>query len=143
MSGNPQFNSDLAVPFIVPRHLSDNELREWLKDKMALIDATKRHIRDQLSRYSHETEKKTQEDFRWIRRAKAKQSHLTEERERLRKILGETNVRMKTDRALKNKMGKRSLKYKLSDCFMVAAEDLLDPDLFQEIEQRAMSLLKV
>lgn len=139
---NPQFKNGLSTPFIVPQNLSDNDLREWLIARMNELDVAKRHITEQLSRYHEDTwipRERGRDFYAWVRRAKAKQSHLKEERERLRGKLGEVNARIKEDRRKKN--GKVP-KINLAQCFMVAAEDLLDPETYREIENKALTILE-
>ena len=138
---NPQSQTvdDWIVPIPVPRHLSDSELREWLLDKMNEIDSIKRQIRDQLSRFSHETRNKTQHDFIWVRKAKGKIGILTEERERLRKLLGDVNHRIKQYRITKNTRQRPSPE--LAQCFMMLAEELLDQDTYLTIENKALNMV--
>lgn len=139
---NPQFKNSLSVPFIIPRNISDNELREWLIDKMAEIDAVKRSVTEQMSRHHTKVKPKDREGnfYTWIKRVKSFKSHLTEERERLRSILGEVNAKIKENRILKNK---RLAQPNFAQFFMIAAEDLLDDEMYRQIEFKTHEIFDI
>ena len=139
---NPQFKHDISVPFIVPYNISDNALREWLKEKINLIDSKKRYVTEQMSRFHEEKTPKNRDRnfYVWIKKAKSFQSHLTEERDRLTILLGKTNKRLRENRKIKNSKSKPKLQ--LAQCFMMAAEEILDPDVFYKIEQKAIEIIE-
>jgi hypothetical protein len=138
---NPQFKNDVSVPFIIPRELSGEELKRYLLDKVSLIDATKRKVTEQMSRYHDEVlaRDRTRDFYSWVKRAKSYKSHLTEERDRLIMMIGEINKKMKANRILKSQK-KPSLD--LSQSFMMVAERLLDEETFSKIESEAIELLE-
>jgi predicted metal-dependent hydrolase len=139
---NPQFKNELSVPFQVPTNLSDKDLREWLIEKVNLIDATKRNVTEQMSRYHDETlpRKRGREYFTWIKSTKSFKSHLTEERTRLSRLIHACNERLKADRQIKSNCKKPTLQ--LSQCFMMVAEDMLDADTYRQLENRALLALE-
>ena len=139
---NPQYKNELSVPLSVPSNLSDQHLREWLIEKINLIDATKRSVTEQMSRFHDDTIPKDRDRnyYAWIKRAKSYKSHLTEERSRLTLILGGTNKRLKEMRRMKSSKAKPSIQ--LAQCFMMIAEDVLDPDVFRQIEQKSLDALE-
>lgn len=139
---NPQYKNSVSVPFQVPRNLSDSELRQWLIEKIELIDATKRSVTEQLSRYHDATmpRERDRNFYVWIKRAKSYKSHLTEERARLMRIKAEVNQRLKQNHQILNNKPKPDLQF--SRLFMMAAEEVLEPELFQQIEARAMAMLE-
>ena len=133
---NPQYKSDLSVPLQVPTNLSDNELRGWLIEHKNRIESKKRQLTEQMSRYHDETMPRDRDRnyYAWIKRVKSYKSLLTEEQLRLTQILGRLNKQIRANRRIKNSGQKPNIQ--LSQCFMMAAEDLLEPDAFREIEAR-------
>lgn len=138
---NPQYKNDVSVPFQVPANIADEDLRTWLIEKINLIDATKRSVTEQMSRFHDETipKDRNRNFYAWIKRAKSYRSHLTEERARLVKLLGGTNTRLKENRRLKNKT-KPNLQ--LAQTFMMVAEEVLDLETYKTIENKALNVLE-
>ena len=138
---NETLRVDNGIDTAPPPGLSHQEEREWYLARIEEIDSAKRHIRDQLSRFSHESEgQKTREDFIWIRRAKAAASHYTSERERLRKKVVDLNAIIRERRRIENS-GKRP-PLNLAQCFMMLTEDMLPNEDYVRIEIRAVELLR-
>lgn len=128
------------MSLIIPEGLRDSELREWLKQKILELDETKRSIRDQIRQFSNEhLAPKTRSDFVWLRKAKAKISFLVEEREELKRVLGDVNQRLKSARELLHSHKRPNVR--LAQIFMMLAEDKLNAELFRTLETEALSLL--
>lgn len=123
-----------------------NKLEEAGNDKATLIrlmselDEEKRRLRDALRKYSNETQGQGglagRERFAKLRRMKARLGFLIEEREAIRRKLGQ----LKGDQKSLNRiMNERTPEFK--DAFMAAAERMLSEEQFTEIELKAMELL--
>lgn len=106
---------------------------------MGELDQTKRSIKDRLTRLSSEPDGKFgrgRERQEQIRKIKAKQGFINDEREMVRAKLG----RLKTDKKALNKVvNSRSVGF--SQAFMAAAERMLTEEQFLEIEIRAHQIL--
>ena len=106
---------------------------------MADIDAEKRSVRSSLAQLSSEPDSqfaKGKERQALIRRMRDKISYLTEEREEVRRRLGQ----IKVDKKVLNKVSNR-ISPDFSQAFMAAAERILSEDQFNEIELRASEML--
>lgn len=126
--------------YAIPEHLHDFELREWLKNKISELDETKRTIRDQIRQFSNErASRKTREDFAWLRKAKAKISFLIAQREELRGVLGDVNVRLKEAKRKLNSNKRPNIK--LAQAFMMVAQEKLNEDLYSSLESEALLLI--
>lgn len=105
------------------------------------LDEEKRRLRDALRKYSNEaygqSGLKGRERFGKIRRMKAKLGYLVEEREALRKRLGQINGDQK---ALNRAMNIKSPQFK--DAFLAAAERMLSEEQFLALELKAMEILE-
>ena len=115
--------------------------REKLVELMNTLDEEKRSIKDFMRKYSNSP--KTEgggagaERFKKLRRIKARQSFLIEEREYVRQMLGEMKGNQK---ALNRVANSRSVEFQTA--FMAAAERLLDEETFVNIEIKATEILK-
>jgi hypothetical protein len=122
------------------------KLEEFGNDKTALmalmseLDEEKRRLRDALRKYSNEAYGQSglagRERFGKIRRMKAKLGFLVEEREALRKKLGQLNGDQK---ALKRAMNTKSPQFK--DAFLAAAERMLSDEQLLALELKAVEIL--
>ncbi len=114
--------------------------REKLLALMNELDANKRSIKSRLRRMSSEPDGKFgrgRERQVQIRKMRDKLGFLTVEREYVRRILGQ----LKGDKkALNRVVNGRKLEF--CHAFMAAAERMLEPELFHEIEIRAGSMLE-
>lgn len=107
---------------------------------MAEIDAEKRSVKSRLSQLSSEPDSqfaKGKERQVLIRRMRDKISFLTEERELVRKKLGQ----IKMDKKALNRVS-NSVTSDFSHAFMAAAERMLDEEIFSQIEVRASEILE-
>lgn len=103
------------------------------------LDETKRSIRSQLSQISSEPNETTpvgRERQTRIRRMKDKISFLTEEREIVRKRLGEIKTNINTANRMQHKY-----KNGFELAFLVAAEKTLGEEQFLELEAQATIIL--
>ena len=108
---------------------------------MAEIDETKRSLKDRLTRLSSEPDGpfgRGRERQEQIRKIKAKQGFLTDEREMVRHKLGTLKLDQK---ALNRAKSNRSADF--SQAFMAAAELILSDEVFEQIEARAAEILAI
>lgn len=127
-----------------PEFLSALEQAGFNRDKlvnlMNKVDAEKRAVRSALSQLSSEPDEhhaRGRERQAKIRRMRDKLGFLTEEREIVRARLG----RLKVDtKALNTALHTRDQAF--AHAFMAAAGQLLEPETFADIEQRAGEILQ-
>lgn len=113
--------------------------QEKLKSLMAEIDSEKRSLKSFLSRVSSEPDGKFGKGRLrqvTIRKAKDKIAFLSEEREAVRKRLGDIKMDKK---ALNRVSSERSVDF--CHAFMAAAERLLPEDVFLEVEYKASDMM--
>lgn len=127
------------MSILIPRHLSDHELREWLIQEIANIDLERRSLKQEIGEMARKPGplklkvKKHQE-------LEAESALLFQKREDLRILLGDVNARIKTTNRRINNVPKRDIK--LAMAFMTVAEELLDPERFAQIEQQALKIME-
>jgi uncharacterized protein YukE len=88
---------------IIPPSFNLEEKRKFLLDNVAELDATKRKIKSQIRNNSNNFKgKKDKRFFSWVREAKSKISHLQEEREECRYMVGNINETLKNRKRVVN-----------------------------------------
>ena len=116
--------------------------KDALIDLMNQLDKEKRSIKSFMRQYSNEPKTgkggSGPERYKKLRRIKDRQSFLIEEREYVRQKLGELKAKQK---ALNRAINSRSAGF--SQAFIAAAERILQPDLFKEIETEAFLMLEI
>lgn len=127
-----------SVNFIQELESCGND-QQKLVALMAQLDETKRSLKDRLTRLSSEPNGefgRGRERQEQIRKIKAKQGFLTDERELVRAKLG--RIKMDT-KALKRITNSRKSDFTMA--FMAAAERVLSEDQFIDLEIRAQEIL--
>lgn len=124
---------------VIPRGLSDTQLRDWLIQEIANIDIERRNLKAQIGTLSRTRKPGANRDEE-LREAAEELLAKFQTREDLRILLGDVNARIKaTNRRLNNA---RKREVNLATAFMNVAEEMLDPDVFAEIEQQALKVLE-
>jgi hypothetical protein len=117
---------DVQIPF----GLNDEELREFLIQRMNEVDEIKREIRLQIHSASNRAKaSKAVIDQKWLRNAKGKIRHLTNERNDIRLELSKVNNRIKESNRKRN--GNRI--ESMATAFMRTAKEMLDPEMYLRI----------
>lgn len=121
-------------PRVEVPNLPDTELREWLIARIEEIDQAKRDIKAQIA---HATQTARDQhvpvDLGWLRRAKDKSRHLTNEREAVRTVLGDVNARIKQQ----NRQRHLQVDVTVAEEFVRVAKAQLSPDQYDAILDEA------
>ena len=138
MIGERKMSEALSEEFVTKvSTISHN--KKSLIELMNQLDQEKRQIRSFMRQYSNEPKEDRglsgSDRYKQLRRMKDRLSFMVEEREYVRKKLGD----LKAEQKLLNRVTERKIEF--CHAFMAAAEKLLSEEQFVEIEAKAANML--
>lgn len=124
---------------ILPSHLPEKEQRAWLVQAMATIDIERKALKAQIADLSRAVKHDPSKDAE-LRELGEELLYKFQQREDFRLLLASLNARLKQQNRRLNSPKRRDLN--LAVAFMNIAEEQLPPELFDELETAAVTLLR-